>query len=57
MELTEINWLPAHILLVHLVVVAVPAAALLTCLSVLWPSARLRLGSVTPLVALGAVIQ
>src|SRR6195952_5225065 len=50
-RVTEINGLPAHILLVHLVVVGLPVAALLTVLSAVWPAARLRLGIITPIVA------
>lgn len=49
---TEINDLPAHILLVHVVVVMIPLASLALVLSVLWPAARRRLGIVTPLLAL-----
>src|ERR1700712_2957278 len=55
--MTEINGLPAHILLIHLVVIGIPLAALLTVLSALWPAARRRLGIVTPIVALGALIM
>ena len=52
---TKINGLPAHVLLVHVVVVLVPLAALLAVLGAVWPAARLRLGVLTPLVALVAV--
>ncbi len=55
--MTEINGLPAHILLIHLVVIGIPLAALLTVLSAVWPAARRRLGIVTPIVALGALIM
>lgn len=55
--MTEINGLPAHILLIHLVVIGIPLAALLTILSAVWPAARRRLGIVTPIVALGALIM
>ena len=48
---TEINGLPAHILLIHLVVIGIPVAALLTVLSAVWPAARRRLGIITPIVA------
>jgi len=54
--LQEINGLPVHVLLVHAVVVMIPIAALLTVLSALWPAARRRLGIITPLVALIALI-
>jgi hypothetical protein len=52
---TVINGLPAHVLLVHAVVVLVPLAALLLVLSALWPAARRRLGIITPVTALVAV--
>ncbi|MDQ1745228.1 MAG: hypothetical protein QOE23_3567 [Pseudonocardiales bacterium] len=52
---TKFNGLPTHVLLVHVVVVMVPLAALLAVLSALWPKARLRLGLLTPLAALVAV--
>jgi hypothetical protein len=54
---TEINGLPAHALLVHLVVVLVPLAALLVVLSAVWPAARRRLGVLTPSVALVALVS
>lgn len=50
------NGLPLHVLLVHVVVIIVPLAALCTVLGAAWPSARRRLGVVTPLVALAALI-
>ena len=55
-DMSEISGLPAHILLIHLVVIGIPLAALLTVLSALWPAARRRLGILTPIVALGALI-
>lgn len=51
-----LNGLPVHVLLVHLVVIVVPAAALCLLLSAFWPSARRRLGIVTPLIALVGLI-
>jgi hypothetical protein len=48
----QVNGLPAHILLVHAVVVLVPITALLVVLSATWPAARRRLGLITPGVAL-----
>ncbi|WP_261556284.1 DUF2231 domain-containing protein [Frankia tisae] len=54
---TQINGLPAHALLVHVVVVLVPLAALLVVLSALWPAARRRLGVITPAVALVALVS
>lgn len=57
MDMNEFNGLPAHILLIHLVVIGLPVAALLTVLSALWPAARRRLGIITPIVALLALIS
>lgn len=54
--LNEVNGLPTHILLVHAVVVLIPLAGLLTVLAAVWPAARRRLGVITPLVALAALI-
>ena len=53
----ELNGLPLHVLLVHFVVVVVPVAALCTVLAAAWPAARRRLGIVTPIIALGALIS
>jgi hypothetical protein len=52
---TQINGLPAHILLVHAVIVLVPLAAVMVVLSALWPAARRKLGFLSPLAALGAL--
>ncbi|MGA8113092.1 MAG: DUF2231 domain-containing protein, partial [Actinocatenispora sp.] len=54
--LTEISGLPAHVLLVHAVVVLVPLAALALVGAALWPALRRQLGIVTPLVALVALV-
>lgn len=43
--------LPTHALLVHATVVLVPLATLAVLLHALWPTARRRLGVVTPLLA------
>lgn len=51
-----INNLPAHVLLVHAVVIFVPVAALMTVLAAVWPAARRRLGFLTPLVALVGLV-
>ncbi len=51
----EINGLPAHVLLVHLTVVLVPAAAACVVLSAWWPRARRWLGVLTPLACLAAL--
>ena len=53
---TEINGLPAHVLLVHVVVILIPITALLLIASAVWPAARRRIGVVLPLVALVALI-
>lgn len=53
---TEISGLPAHVLLVHAVVVLVPLAALMTILSATWPAARKRLGLATPIVSFVALV-
>lgn len=47
-----INGLPAHILLVHAVVVLVPLTALATVISAIWPVAARRFGVVLPVLAL-----
>ncbi|MDI2124783.1 DUF2231 domain-containing protein [Yinghuangia seranimata] len=47
-----INGLPAHVLLVHFVVVLVPLTALALTVSAIWPSAAKRMGIVLPLLAL-----
>ncbi len=56
MGFTTVNGLPAHVLLVHFVIVLVPLAALLLVLAVCWPAARIRLGFLVPLAALLALI-
>jgi hypothetical protein len=53
---TVINGLPAHVLLIHAVVVLVPLAALMLVASAVWPAARARLGVLTPIVALIALV-
>ena len=40
-----VNGLPAHILLVHAIVVLLPLAALLVLLTAVWPAARQRLAA------------
>lgn len=54
--LNQINGLPAHVLLLHVVVVLIPLAALLATLGALWPAIRRRLGIITPLTALAGLI-
>ncbi|MCX4092484.1 DUF2231 domain-containing protein [Nocardia sp. alder85J] len=53
---TIIDGLPAHVLLVHFVVVLVPLAALLLILVACWPAARARLGVLVPLTAFTALV-
>ncbi|PWI20271.1 hypothetical protein DI272_02575 [Streptomyces sp. Act143] len=50
-----INGLPAHILLVHVVVVLVPLTALALAVCAIWPGAARRMGIVLPLFALVAL--
>lgn len=54
------NWtisgLPIHVLLVHFTVVVIPVAALALIVSAFWPAARRRLGLLTPILALAALI-
>ncbi|WP_209560032.1 DUF2231 domain-containing protein [Frigoribacterium sp. PvP032] len=52
----QINGLPVHPLIVHVVVVAFPTAALLLLVGAFWPALRRRLGLITPLVALVSLI-
>ncbi|MGI5459088.1 DUF2231 domain-containing protein [Streptomyces sp. CA-249302] len=47
-----VNGLPAHVLLVHFVVVLVPLTALALVTAALWPRAARRMGVVLPLLAL-----
>lgn len=51
-----INGLPLHPLLVHVVVVILPLAAICAVLGVLWPAARRKLGVITPILALIALV-
>ena len=52
----KINGLPAHILLVHAVVVLVPLAALLAVLAIAWPAARRKLGVLVPICAFAGLV-
>jgi hypothetical protein len=54
--LDKINGLPAHVLLIHVVIVLLPLAALALVLSAAWPTARARLGFVSPALALIVLI-
>ncbi|MGW7577467.1 DUF2231 domain-containing protein [Streptomyces sp. NPDC054765] len=55
MNLTVINGLPAHVLIVHFVIVLVPLSALAVVAGAMWPSAARRMGIVLPLLALVAL--
>jgi hypothetical protein len=55
--MTTIGGLPAHILLVHAVVVLVPLTALLIVLVTVWPAARARLTLSTAIVAVVTLIS
>ncbi|MFF4585144.1 DUF2231 domain-containing protein [Streptomyces sp. NPDC001388] len=55
MSLTVVNGLPAHILIVHFVIVLVPLSALAVVAGALWPGAARRMGIVLPLLALVAL--
>jgi hypothetical protein len=52
-----LNGLPIHVLVVHYVVIIVPLTALCLVLAAAWPAARRRLGIVTPILALSALIS
>ncbi|MDT7803930.1 MAG: hypothetical protein QOI78_7363 [Actinomycetota bacterium] len=54
--MTTVNGLPAHILLVHAIVVLLPLAALLLVLSALWPAARAKLAGPNAILAVLVVI-
>lgn len=51
-----INGLPAHPLLVHVVVIAIPVAALAAVVSVVWPRARAWLGPTPAILSLIALV-
>ncbi|MFC8431855.1 DUF2231 domain-containing protein [Streptomyces sp. NPDC057253] len=52
-----INGLPAHVLLVHFVVVLVPLTALALAACAIWPSAAQRMGIMLPLLALVTLVS
>ena len=54
--MTTVNGLPAHVLLVHAIVVLLPLAALLLVLSALWPAARAKLAGPNAILAVLVVI-
>lgn len=53
---TKIFGLPAHVLLVHAVVVLIPLTCLAVVLHAVWPTARRRLGIVTPGLAVVSLV-
>ncbi|MEU2923790.1 DUF2231 domain-containing protein [Streptomyces sp. NPDC007251] len=53
--MTLINGLPAHVLLVHVVVVLIPLTALALVAAAVWPRAARRLGVLLPLLAFVAL--
>ncbi|MFF7235093.1 DUF2231 domain-containing protein [Streptomyces collinus] len=52
-----VNGLPAHVLLVHLVVVLIPLTALALVAAAIWPRAARRLGVLLPALALVALVS
>ena len=55
--MTTIAGLPAHVLLVHVVVVLVPLTALVTVLVTVWPAARARLAVASAVLAVVALVS
>jgi hypothetical protein len=55
--MTTINGLPAHALLVHVVVVFIPLAAVLLVVMAFWPQARRRLSVFTAIIAGVALVS
>ncbi|HEY0532848.1 MAG TPA: DUF2231 domain-containing protein [Actinoplanes sp.] len=51
-----VNGLPAHVLLVHAIVVLLPLSALLLVLTALWPAARTRLATSNAILSLIVVV-
>ncbi|HEY2060804.1 hypothetical protein [Amycolatopsis sp. NBC_01480] len=54
--MTTLNGLPAHVLLVHAIVVLLPLASLLLVLSALWPAARRKLAGPNALLSVLVLI-
>jgi hypothetical protein len=54
--MTTVNGLPAHVLLVHAVVVLIPLAALLLVVAAVWPPGRARLAVPAAVVSVIALI-
>jgi hypothetical protein len=55
--MSTVNGLPAHVLLVHLVVVLIPLSAVLLLLTAWWPAARRKLSLLTAVIAAVALIS
>ncbi|MEU9344969.1 DUF2231 domain-containing protein [Streptomyces sp. NPDC048278] len=55
--MSTVNGLPAHVLLVHIVVVLVPLTALALVAAALWPRAARRLGVLLPVLAFAALVS
>ncbi|VVJ21683.1 Uncharacterised protein [Amycolatopsis camponoti] len=54
--MTTLNGLPAHVLLVHAIVVLLPLAALLLVLSAVWPAARDKLAGPNAILSVLVVV-
>jgi len=54
--MTTVNGLPAHILLVHAIVVLLPLAALLLVLSALWPAGRRKVAGPNAILSVLVVV-
>ncbi|MGW3960634.1 DUF2231 domain-containing protein [Amycolatopsis sp. NPDC005003] len=54
--MTTVNGLPAHILLVHAIVVLLPLAALLLVLSALWPAIRRKVAGPNAILSVLVVV-
>ena len=54
--MTTVNGLPAHVLLVHAIVVLLPLAALLLVISAVWPAARGRLAGPNAILSVLVVV-
>ncbi|WP_416484811.1 DUF2231 domain-containing protein [Streptomyces sp. CL12] len=55
--MTLVNGLPAHVLLVHVVVVLVPLTALALVAAAIWPRAARRLGVLLPALGLVSLVS
>lgn len=53
---TVVSGLPAHVLLIHVIIILIPLGALFTVLSAVWPAARQKLGFMSPLTCLIALV-